>query len=123
MPTSTVAKKTGNKPRNKTAIAAVAIGLLYWMPLFNFLTSAVAIFLGVKALREIRDEHSTPKPSGKMLASAAVILGVFPYYLSIIYVLRTYFTLTSHQLGFTIAVLLPLILSFTFVLLKLMKLI
>ena len=111
---------TTERHRNKNSVAAFVIGLLFWMPLFNFLTSAVAIFLGTKALREIRDEK---KHSGKMLASAAIILGIIPYYFATIYLLRKYFGLSVNILGIVIAVLLPLILLVVFSGLKLRKLI
>ena len=109
--------------RNKNSVAAFIIGLLFWMPLFNYLTSAIAIYLGIKALREIRDEKNVRKQSGKVLASAAIVLGIIPYYLTIIYLLRTYLTLSVNALGMAIAVLLPLILAVTFAQLKLRKLI
>ena len=111
---------TTERHRNKNSVAAFIIGLLFWVPLFNYLTSAIAIYLGIKALREIRDEK---KPTGKVLASAAIILGIIPYYLATIYLLRTYFGISVNILGIVIAVLLPLILLLVFSGLKLRKLI
>ena len=107
---------------NKTAIAALMVGLLFLMPLFNFFTSVISIYLGLKALREIRARGMRNR-IGKVVSSAAIILGIIPYYLSVIYMLRTYFSLSVNSLGLIITLLLPAIFTSTFGFLKLRRLI
>ena len=68
------------KRKNPNAKFSFWIGLLLWVPFFNYFTSFIAIFFGMKGLREIR----AGKGSGKWLALMGIILGIIPYYLTVL---------------------------------------
>jgi len=60
-----------------TAIASFIFGLFFWIPLINFISGALAIYLGIKSLIKIRKEPS--KYFGKGFAVAGITLGALVY--------------------------------------------
>ena len=102
------------------AIASLLLGLFSWLWLLNYFTGAAAILLGIKALQDIRVRH---RQSGKFLAVAGILLGLLPYYVSAIYLLRKIPGLPAGTLAIIIAALLPSVVAVTLVILRKRKLI
>ncbi|MFH1181585.1 MAG: DUF4190 domain-containing protein [Candidatus Woesearchaeota archaeon] len=74
------------KSYNANAVASFISSLFFWMPLFNFLICALSIYLGIRALRQIKEE----KTKGTWFAVFGIILGSLPYYFGLLYLLRQF---------------------------------
>lgn len=70
------------KKSKAIAVSSFIFGLAFWIPLLNLIFGALAIFLGAKALINIKKEPD--KYDGKWLALAGIVLGSLPIVLSII---------------------------------------
>lgn len=64
------------KKSNGTAIASFIFGLFFWIPLINFIFAIPAIYFGIKALKNIRQDKSY---GGKWFAITGIILGALVY--------------------------------------------
>jgi len=82
-----------NKKDSSASIASVILGLLFWIPLMNRVTSILAVYLGIIALVKIRNN---PKSyTGKYMAVFGIILGLIPIYFYIFglvgsFIIKTY---------------------------------
>lgn len=65
------------KKSKGTAIASFLFGLTFWIPLLNLIFSLMAIYLGLKALKNIKAEPV--KYGGKWFAIAGITFGVVVY--------------------------------------------
>ncbi|HLC65003.1 MAG TPA: DUF4190 domain-containing protein [Candidatus Nanoarchaeia archaeon] len=65
------------------------LGLFFWVPLFNLILSPIAIYLGIRALRQIKKEPEVY--SGKGYAVVGLILGIIPLLLGLIYLIFFFF--------------------------------
>lgn len=65
-----------------TSIISFIFGLTFWIPLLNLFFGIVAIVIGIKALKEIKSDHS--KYGGTGFAVAGIILGTLPLLFSLI---------------------------------------
>ncbi|MBS3113942.1 DUF4190 domain-containing protein [Candidatus Woesearchaeota archaeon] len=65
------------KKSNGTAIASLVFGLFFWIPLINFISGALAVYLGIKSLIRIRRDPA--KYFGKGFAITGIILGALVY--------------------------------------------
>ncbi|MBI2663981.1 hypothetical protein HYX10_01420 [Candidatus Woesearchaeota archaeon] len=79
---------------NKRAVASALIGLFSLVPvqLLNLALGAVAIGLGVSALKNMQ------RRKGKTLAAAGIILGTLPYYGGLFYLARIYLKYTPETI-------------------------
>lgn len=75
------------KSRSGTAVLSFILSLSFWMPLLNYFICLMGIYLGFKALKDIRNGGGRHK--GKLFALAGIVLGAVPYYFGIIYVLSS----------------------------------
>ncbi|MBI2659466.1 DUF4190 domain-containing protein [Candidatus Woesearchaeota archaeon] len=65
------------KKSKATAVASFVLGLFFWIPLINLICGALAIYLGIKSIKKIRQN---PKQfGGRWLAVLGIILGVIVY--------------------------------------------
>ena len=59
------------------AVASFVLGLFFWIPLINLICGALAIYLGTKSIKKIRQN---PKQfGGKWFAILGIILGALVY--------------------------------------------
>jgi len=58
------------------AITSFVLGLFFWVPLLNIFIGVLAVFIGVKALINIK--KNPKKYGGKGLAIIGIILGIIP---------------------------------------------
>ncbi len=65
------------KKSKSTAIASFILGLTFWIPLLNLIFGALAIYIGIKSLINIRRNSS--KYGGKTFAIAGIVLGGMVY--------------------------------------------
>ena len=66
----------------KLAITSFAFSLTFWIPLINLVFGILAIFLGIKALKNIK--KAPDKYGGKAFAISGIILGTLPIFLYIL---------------------------------------
>ena len=59
------------------AIASSIFGLFFWIPLVNLISGALAMYLGVKSLIQIR--RNPAKYCGKGFAITGIVLGALVY--------------------------------------------
>ena len=60
-----------------TAVAAFVFGLFFWIPLINLICGALAVYLGIKSIKKIRQN---PKQfGGTWFAILGIILGALVY--------------------------------------------
>ncbi|HLG24978.1 MAG TPA: DUF4190 domain-containing protein [Candidatus Nanoarchaeia archaeon] len=64
------------------AVSSFVLGLGFWIPLLNFILGALAVYHGMKALRNIKNEPK--KYSGKAFAVTGIILGCLVYFLYLV---------------------------------------
>lgn len=74
------------KSYNSNAVASFISSLFFLIPLFNFIICVFSIYLGIKALRQIKTERT----KGWLLAAFGIILGSLPFYFGFLYLLRKY---------------------------------
>ncbi len=70
---------------DKGAIASLALGLLFWFPLLNFIFGALAAYLGLESLKKGKGQRMG---SAKAAAVAGIILGLIPFYLGLMAILK-----------------------------------
>lgn len=75
-----------NKKVSRSAIAALAFGAFFWVPLLNFFLGAAALYFGFSALKEIKKQPKMYK--GKVYAALGMLLGALPLYLGILVLVR-----------------------------------
>ena len=82
-----------SKKKSKAgAIASLAFGLTFWIPLLNIIFGIFAIYLGIKSLKNIKKEPE--KYSGKAFAIIGIILGSIVY---IAFLIGISLCLTTHD--------------------------
>ena len=65
------------KKSKGTAVASFMFGLFFWIPLINLICGALAIYLGIKSIKKIRQN---PKQfGGKWFAVIGITLGALVY--------------------------------------------
>ncbi len=69
------------KKSKAMAIASFIFGLTFWIPLLNVLFGAIALYLGIKALLNIK--RHPEKFGGMAYAIAGIILGTLPIVFSV----------------------------------------
>lgn len=65
------------------SIASFVCGILFWVPLFNFVLGIMAIIFGVLAIKRIKKEPE--KYGGQGFAIAGIILGSIALMFGIVY--------------------------------------
>ncbi len=69
-------------PKTK-ALTSLALGIFFWLPLFNLILAPLAVFFGVKAVHEMRQKKVFEKKY-LIIASTGIILGLLPILFGII---------------------------------------
>ncbi len=63
-------------PKTK-AITSFALGIFFWLPLFNLILAPLAVFFGIKAVNEMRQKKKFDRKY-LVMAAIGIILGVLP---------------------------------------------
>lgn len=71
---------------SRSAAASLALGMLFWIPLLNFILGAAAVYLGIYALKKIRNKPEAYM--GKFLAIGGIFLGLIPFYFGVFLLLK-----------------------------------
>ena len=65
------------KKSRALAVTSFIFGLLFWVPLLNFIFGALSVLLGIIALKKIKSEPANY--GGKWFAIAGILLGALVY--------------------------------------------
>ena len=109
------------QPRSGNAVVSLILGLLFWMPLFNYFFGLGAVYFGFKALSEIRDGGN--RRIGKLFALCGITLGLVPYYFGALSVLLNIFHTSQSEFAGVILFLPPVTLLVLFFVMKRYKLV
>ena len=70
------------KTDKSSAIASLIFGLFFWLPLLNMITSAAAIYLGIRAI--LMAKKDPDHYGGQIIALIGIVLGTVPIALYIL---------------------------------------
>ncbi len=73
------------RKKDRGAFASLVLGLLFWFPLLNFIFGAFAVYLGLESLKRGKGQRNR---SIKAAATAGILLGLIPFYLGLMALLK-----------------------------------